>query len=113
MISESKLSKKEPNNNTIFENRAWEKAEHPRLEMKEPETFIHTKIENFNPKGTEIHLSIDYHYGRNSWCLNIERNDIGINNCTGEMKFFSSVKKIVEYIKKTYKKNPILPKKWR
>ncbi len=82
MISESKLSKKEPNNNIIFENRAWEEAEHPRLHMKEPETFIHTKIENFNPKETE-------------------------------MKFFSSVKEIVEYIKKTYKKAPILPKKWR
>jgi len=107
MISENKLTKKEPNNNIIFENRAWEEAQYPRLHMKEPETFIYTEIENFRTQEREIHLSIDYHRGRKSWCLNIYWNN------TGEMKFFSSIKEIVEYIKKTYKKNPILPKKWR
>jgi len=54
-----------------------------------------------------------YHYGQNTWCLNIERNDIERNNYIREMKFFRSVKDIVEYIKKTFKKTPIIPKSWR
>ena len=95
-----------PIENLIFENRAWEEADYPRLHMKEPETFTHTKFENFKPQEREIHLSIGYHHGKNRWHLSIYWNN------TGEMKFFSSVKEIAEYIKKTYNKNPIIPERW-
>ncbi|KKL49619.1 hypothetical protein LCGC14_2313680, partial [marine sediment metagenome] len=46
-----------PIENLIFENRAWEEADYPRLHMKEPKTFTHTKFENFKPQEREIHLS--------------------------------------------------------
>ena len=95
------------NENIVFENRAWEEAKYPNLCMKEPEKFKYTEIENFIPREREVHLTIDFHRGRKRWCLNIY-----YNNNTGELKLFDSVKQIVEYIKKAYKKSSIIPEKW-
>lgn len=100
----------------VFENRAWVKAEYPRLHMKEPKRIKFTKIQNFEPVTKEIHLSIGYHhgesrrYGTDRWYL-----DVAIyegTKCNGETKIFSSIKEIKEYIKKEYNKIPILPERW-
>lgn len=94
----------------VFEDRAWIKAEYPRLHMKEPETLKFTKTENFTPIDKEIHLEIGYHRGKKTWYLQIYYHQ-GLN-CSGKVKFFSSIQNIKQYIRDNYDKDPILPERW-
>lgn len=96
-----------------FENRAWDKADYPRLHMKEPEKFKFTEIQNFEPITKEIHLSIGYHhgqskrYGTNRWYL--ETLIYNRTRCNGKTEIFSSIEEIKEHIKTKYNKLPIFP----
>ena len=90
-----------------FENRAYREADYPRLHMCNPETFRITQTQDYTPIDKEIHLEIGFHRGRGRWFLAIyTHQDI---NCSGTHLFFNSVEEIMDYIRKTYKKNPILP----
>ncbi len=100
----------------VFENRAWEKAEYPRLHMKDPERFKITEIQNSKPIEKEVHLAIGYHHGEsqrlhaNKWYLDIETYEY--KNCYGETKIFSSLKDIKEYIQEKFSKIAIFPERW-
>lgn len=95
----------------VFENRAWAKAEYPRLHMIKPEKFKFTKIQNFSSiKEKEIHLAIGYHHVKKQWYLEIFEYEG--TQCNGDIKIFNSIKEIKEHIKKEYKKIPILPERW-
>lgn len=100
----------------IFENRAWEKAEYPRLHMKEPERFKITEMRNSRPIEKEIHLSIGYHHGESErlrvdkWHLDTYFHEG--KDCYGKRKIFNSIQEIKEYIREKYKKIAILPKRW-
>ncbi|KKK40143.1 hypothetical protein LCGC14_1011250 [marine sediment metagenome] len=93
--------------NISFENLAREKAEYPRLHMLKPESFKHIEIKNFEKVEKEISFEIGYHRGRKRWCLDIYTHR-GIR-CDGEIKFFSSIPAIREFIRKEYQREPILP----
>jgi hypothetical protein len=92
----------------VFENRAWEEAEYPRLHMKEPETFTFTEIQDFQPITREVSLVIEYHRVRSKWLLEIYTYK-GIR-CDGTKEFFNSIQEIKDYIQKKYNKKTILPK---
>jgi len=100
----------------VFENRAWEKAEYPRLHMKDPERFKITEIQNSKPIEKEVHLAIGYHHGDakrlgvDKWYLDIYFHEG--RNCYGKIEIFNSIKEIKEYIKEKYNKIPVLPKRW-
>ncbi len=94
--------------NISFENRAWEKAEYPRLHMNKPGTFKHTEIKNFEEVEKEISFAIGYHRGKKLWYLDTYTHKG--THCKGETKFFGSIPTIKEFIRKEYKKEPILPK---
>ena len=99
-----------------FENRAWEKAQFPRLHMKEPEKFPFTKIINFEPVTREIHFVIGYHHGKSQrlgtekWFLEIYMHEG--KRCFGKMKIFGSLEEIRQHIKENFGKNPIFPTRW-
>ena len=109
-------SKRNNLDNIIFENRAWEKAQYPRLHMKEPEKFPFTKVVNFEPVTREVRLTIGYHHGRSQrsntdrWYLDIYMHEG--KKVFGKMKVFGSLEEIKEHIREKYGKNPIFPKRW-
>ena len=80
-----------------FENRAWEKAEHPRL--------VSNQIQC---KDEVIVFEIGFHHGRKRWYL---ETFVGKNGSKA-MKFFSDVLAIQEYIETEYNCKPKIPKEF-
>jgi len=82
-------------NELIFENRAWEKAEHPRymsggLKISETE---------------ERSFEISYHYAKRKYCVETYETRVrskGYKETYSHMNFFDSLNECFNYIEKTY-----------
>ncbi len=78
-----------------FENRAWEKAEHPRYVSKTLKTS----------KTEELSFEIAYHYVEQKYYVETYKTKIkseGYKETYANFKLFDSLNKCFDYVEKTY-----------